>query len=160
MEEHYLSDTGVLEWEQEVSLVSRIKSLLKGYRDGLSVPKELIQNADDVGATQFCETDFRNITKVEGATKDLSKIGKFGVGFCSVLQSNRCSSFLSGDIMVIFDPQSSYLKTKGMKIDMEITEKSEDASQNGVISSNHLKIYLDVTLALTAVGFLILKEHF
>ncbi|XP_052087084.1 sacsin-like [Mytilus californianus] len=156
MEEHYLSDTGVLEWEQEMSLVNRIKSLLKGYRDGLSVPKELIQNADDAGATkvcflyderenldcrtnllndkmsecqgpalwvynnaQFSETDFKNITKVEGVTKDLSKIGKFGVGFCSVYNLTDVPSFVSGDIMVIFDPQGSCLKTKGMKIDMK-----------------------------------------
>ncbi|VDH93747.1 Hypothetical predicted protein [Mytilus galloprovincialis] len=159
MEEHYLSDTGVLNWEQEVSLVTRIKSLLKGYRDGLSVPKELIQNADDAGATkvcflyderknldcrtnllskemgecqgpalwiynntQFSETDLKNITKVEKETKDLSKIGKFGVGFCSVYNLTDVPSFVSGDTMVFFDPQGSYLmknKTKGMKIDMK-----------------------------------------
>ncbi|XP_052087293.1 sacsin-like [Mytilus californianus] len=159
MEEHYLSDTGVLNWEQEVSLVSRIKSLLKGYRDGLSVPKELIQNADDAGATkvcflyderenldcrtnllnkemgecqgpalwiynnaQFSETDLRNITKVEEETKDLSKIGKFGVGFCSVYNLTDVPSFVSGNTMVFFDPQGSYLmknKTKGMRIDMK-----------------------------------------
>ncbi|XP_071135399.1 sacsin-like [Mytilus edulis] len=159
MEEHYLSDTGVLNWEQEVSLVTRIKSLLKGYRDGLSVPKELIQNADDAGATkvcflyderknldcrtnllskemgecqgpalwiynntQFSETDLKNITKVEKETKDLSKIGKFGVGFCSVYNLTDVPSFVSGDTMVFFDPQGSYLmknKTKGMRIDMK-----------------------------------------
>ncbi|VDH93735.1 Hypothetical predicted protein [Mytilus galloprovincialis] len=139
MEEHYLSDTGVLNWEQEVSLVSRIKSLLKGYRDGLSVPKELIQNADDAGATkrwvnvkgpalwiynntQFSETDLKNITKVEKETKDLSKIGKFGVGFCSVYNLTDVPSFVSGDTMVFFDPQGSYLmknKTKGMRINMK-----------------------------------------
>lgn len=37
---------------QYESLLDRLKSLLEGYTDGLSVPKELIQNADDAGATE------------------------------------------------------------------------------------------------------------
>ncbi|KAK3727489.1 hypothetical protein QZH41_006426 [Actinostola sp. cb2023] len=37
---------------QSESLLDRLKSLLEGYTDGLSVPKELIQNADDAGATE------------------------------------------------------------------------------------------------------------
>jgi sacsin len=32
----------------------RISSLLKSYTDGLAVFKELIQNADDAGATKVC----------------------------------------------------------------------------------------------------------
>ncbi|KAK3746288.1 hypothetical protein QZH41_016543, partial [Actinostola sp. cb2023] len=37
---------------QSESLLDRLKGLLEGYTDGLSVPKELIQNADDAGATE------------------------------------------------------------------------------------------------------------
>ncbi|CAG2239592.1 Sacsin [Mytilus edulis] len=72
---------------------------------------------------QFCEADLKNITKVEEATKDLSKIGKFGVGFCSVYNLTDVPSFVSGNILVFFDPQGAYLmknKTKGMKIDMNL----------------------------------------
>ncbi|KAK3090040.1 hypothetical protein FSP39_008727 [Pinctada imbricata] len=156
-----LEGTGLLDWEQEVSLVSRIKSLLKGYKDGFSVPKELIQNADDAGASKVCflyderenkdcmsklmnenmsdcqgpalwvyndalfsDSDLKNITDVEGATKgsDLSKTGKFGVGFCSVYNLTDVPSFVSGKHMVMFDPQGLYLTKdgkKGMKIDLQ-----------------------------------------
>ena len=37
---------------QSESLLDRLRGLLDGYTDGLSVPKELIQNADDAGATE------------------------------------------------------------------------------------------------------------
>ena len=40
---------------QHEDLTSRLHSLLKeAYTDGFSVPKELIQNADDAGATKVC----------------------------------------------------------------------------------------------------------
>ena len=42
-------------YEQREELTSRLHSLLKdSYTDGFSVPKELIQNADDAGATEVC----------------------------------------------------------------------------------------------------------
>ncbi|XP_053402672.1 sacsin-like [Mercenaria mercenaria] len=45
-------EIGVEDWGQNERLTTRIKSLLdEGYTDGVSVPKELIQNADDAGAT-------------------------------------------------------------------------------------------------------------
>lgn len=37
---------------QTDSLTGRIRALLDDYADGLAVPKELIQNADDAGATE------------------------------------------------------------------------------------------------------------
>jgi sacsin len=36
---------------QSERLVDRLRDLIKGYGDGLDVFKELIQNADDAGAT-------------------------------------------------------------------------------------------------------------
>ncbi|CAG2253119.1 unnamed protein product [Mytilus edulis] len=42
------------EWGQSEPLTRRIKNLLESYKDGLSVPKEIIQNADDAGATKVC----------------------------------------------------------------------------------------------------------
>ena len=40
------------EFGQEEKLTRRLNGLLKEYTDGFSVPKELIQNADDAGATE------------------------------------------------------------------------------------------------------------
>jgi len=37
---------------QTDSLTGRLRALLDDYADGLAVPKELIQNADDAGATE------------------------------------------------------------------------------------------------------------
>ena len=38
---------------QSESLTNRLKHLLEDYTDGLAIPKELIQNADDAGATEI-----------------------------------------------------------------------------------------------------------
>jgi hypothetical protein len=38
----------------DIKKTLRISSLLKSYTDGLAVFKELIQNADDAGATKVC----------------------------------------------------------------------------------------------------------
>ncbi|XP_071155498.1 sacsin-like [Mytilus edulis] len=43
-----------LPWGQRESLTTRIFNLLSEYNDGFAVPKELIQNADDAGATRVC----------------------------------------------------------------------------------------------------------
>ena len=40
------------EFGQEEKLTSRLNRLLEDYTDGFAVPKELIQNADDAGATE------------------------------------------------------------------------------------------------------------
>lgn len=148
---------------QSESLLDRLKGLLQGYTDGLSVPKELIQNADDAGATEvrflydertndnamtnlidegmkecqgpalwsyndavFTEEDFRNVVKLNAATKeeDTGKIGRFGLGFNSVYNLTDVPSFVSGNSIVILDPHTEYLgkairdKSKpGMRID-------------------------------------------
>ena len=130
-------------------LTVRLKNILKEYKDGLTIIKELLQNADDAGATEmnicydaryhwvephslffpgmagchgpalvvqnnamFTQDDFKNITKLAGATKvgKALKIGKFGVGFCSVYHITDVPSFISGQYLYIFDPTLSYLK--------------------------------------------------
>ena len=40
------------EFGQEEKLTDRLKRLLEDYTDGFAVPKELVQNADDAGATE------------------------------------------------------------------------------------------------------------
>ncbi|KAK3584527.1 hypothetical protein CHS0354_039261 [Potamilus streckersoni] len=161
-----LSDTEELvmeEWGQEEPLTTRLHRLLKeGYQDGFSVPKEILQNADDAGAkrvyflyderenedaktnlwdegmaecqgraiwayndAQFETKDFKNITRLNAATKkdEFEKIGKFGLGFCSVYNLTDVPSFISGSNIVIFDPHKSHLgkalpgSSPGMKID-------------------------------------------
>ena len=130
-------------------LTVRLRNILKDYKDGLTIVKELLQNADDACATEvnicydarnhsvspntllfpgmagchgpalvvhnnavFTQEDFKNITKLAGATKEgkTLKIGKFGVGFCSVYHMTDVPSFISNKYLYIFDPTLSYLK--------------------------------------------------
>ena len=134
---------------QNEPLTVRLKNILKDYKDGLTIIKELLQNADDAGATElnicydtryheqkheslffpgmadchgpalvvhnnamFTKEDFQNITKLAGATKEgqVLKIGKFGVGFCSVYHITDIPSFVSDDLLYVFDPTLTYLK--------------------------------------------------
>ena len=132
---------------QHEPLITRLSNILKEYRDGLTIIKEMIQNADDAEATEvnilydarqhttekllfdgmadshgpalvvhnnstFSDEDFENITKLASATKDTKplKIGKFGIGFCSVYHITDVPSFVSGEWLYIFDPTLQYLK--------------------------------------------------
>ena len=149
---------------QTEPLTTRLKRLLNDYTDGLALFKEMIQNADDAGATEvffmydersnadakkflidenmrecqgealwvynnatFTDTDFKNITKLGGATKEceLDKIGKFGLGFNAVYNLTDVPSFISDESIVLFDPHMSHLgrgikdRTKpGIRLDM------------------------------------------
>lgn len=49
-------------WSQSEDLIDRLRTLLNGYRDGLSIFRETIQNADDAGATvvKYCYDMRRN----------------------------------------------------------------------------------------------------
>ena len=125
---------------QSEPLTTRLKTILKDYKD-TSVIQELLQNADDAGATEvavyydtrehdssylffpgmvnsygpavlfynnveFADKDFENITKIAGETKknEPLKIGKFGIGFCSVYHITDVPSFVSGETFMVFDP--------------------------------------------------------
>ena len=132
---------------QHEPLTQRLKNILTEYKDGLTIIKELLQNADDAGATElnilydarqhntqklffpgmgnshgpalvihnnskFTDEDFLNITKLAGATKKEKprKIGKFGVGFCSVYHITDVPSFVSRNWLYIFDPTLTHLR--------------------------------------------------
>ena len=131
---------------QSEPLTNRLNRILREYKD-TSVIQELLQNADDAGATEvavyydtrehdssslffpgmantygpallfynnaeFTEEDFENITKIAGETKMNKplKIGKFGVGFCSVYHITDVPSFVSGENFIVFDPTLQCLK--------------------------------------------------
>ena len=136
-------DTGQYE-----PFTTRLKNILRDYKDGLTIVKEMIQNADDAEATEvnicydarthsqekdklffpgmidshgpalvvhnnkvFSDEDFENITKLASTIKQKKhlKIGKFGVGFCSVYHVTDVPSFLSRDRLYIFDPTLEHL---------------------------------------------------
>ena len=131
---------------QSEPLTTRLNRILREYKD-TSVIQELLQNADDAGATEvalyydtrqhdsgnllfpgiansygpallfynnaeFNEEDFENITKIAGETKMNKplKIGKFGIGFCSVYHITDVPSFVSGENFIVFDPTLQCMK--------------------------------------------------
>ena len=143
-------------------ITTRIKNILKEYKEGVGIFKELIQNADDAGASTvkflvdwrqgktdslfspdmtpsqgpalwaynnavFTDKDFENINKLAGGTKveDLSKIGRFGLGFNAVYHLTDVPSFISRNYLCIFDPNvnhiSNHIRDKsrpGIRIDL------------------------------------------
>ena len=144
------------------SITGRIKEALESYDQDIDVFKEMIQNAEDAGASEikfvidwrshpteylltgemevwqgpalfvynnavFSDEDFKNICKIAGASKkiDPSKIGRFGVGFCSVYHITDVPSFISRNFYTVFDPNLLYLQERvtftnpGMQIDFK-----------------------------------------
>ena len=128
-------------------LTTRIRNILREYKEGEGIFKELIQNADDAGASTvkflvdwrngptrslfspgmaecqgpallaynnavFSDDDFVNINKLAGETKveDISKIGRFGLGFNAVYHLTDVPSFISREHLVIFDPNIHHLQ--------------------------------------------------
>ena len=179
LSEHlYISEDTFEDTGQHEPLTVRLKNILKDYKDGLTIVKELLQNADDAEATEvsicydarqhtvkpnslffpgmqdchgpalvvhnnaiFSQDDFTNITKLAAATKASKalKIGKFGVGFCSVYHITDVPSFVSQDTLCIFDPTLSYLK-KEIKNPARPGKKVKFASRF-IASSNQLVPY-------------------
>ncbi|XP_009327641.1 PREDICTED: sacsin-like [Pygoscelis adeliae] len=59
----------------------------------------------------FTEDDLRNITRVGAATKEgqAGQIGRFGLGFSSVYRVTDVPAVLSGETLLIFDPNGTHL---------------------------------------------------
>ncbi|XP_063157340.1 sacsin-like [Candoia aspera] len=60
----------------------------------------------------FTEADFSNITQLGAATKEHqeNKIGRFGLGFCTVYHMTDVPFLLSGHTILIFDPNITHLQ--------------------------------------------------
>ena len=60
----------------------------------------------------FTDKDFENINKLAGGTKveDLSKIGRFGLGFNAVYHLTDVPSFISRSYLCIFDPNVNHIE--------------------------------------------------
>ena len=59
----------------------------------------------------FTENDFENINNLAGATKIRSadKLGRFGLGFCTVYKITDLPSFISREFIAFFDPNTTHL---------------------------------------------------
>ncbi|XP_071487726.1 sacsin-like [Diadema antillarum] len=134
------------EFGQRVNLTPRIKRILESYSGKEAVLKELLQNADDAGATEihilydprshgnkvfsdnmeplqgpalcvfnnqsFSRKDIMGIQDLgEGSKRnEMSKIGRFGVGFNTVYHLSDCPSFITdGRTLCIFDPLLTHI---------------------------------------------------
>ena len=178
-------------------LTTRIRNILQEYKEGEGIFKELIQNADDAGASTvkflvdwrkgrtgslvspgmaecqgpalwaynnavFTDEDFVNINKLAGETKvdDISKIGRFGLGFNTVYHLTDVPSFISREYLVVFDPNIHHLEPHikdrsrpGIRINLaekpECLTRYQDQFQpyNGVFGcSTRGRFYYDATL--------------
>ncbi|KAG8140551.1 hypothetical protein E2320_003252 [Naja naja] len=60
----------------------------------------------------FTEADFSNVTQLGAATKEHqeNKIGRFGLGFCTVYHMTDVPFLLSGHTVLIFDPNITHLQ--------------------------------------------------
>ena len=75
----------------------------------------------------FTANDFENICKLASGSKksDPTKIGRFGIGFCSIYHLTDVPSFISSNFFTVFDPHTSYLGNRvstgkpGMQIDLK-----------------------------------------
>ncbi len=141
-----LTGAAVEAFGQSEALTTRLRHILEAYPDGSGVLMELLQNADDAGATTarflldrsewgtdrvmgskmsswqgpalmawndaiFSPSDVQNIARIGQDTK-LSRpdaTGRFGLGFNSVFHFSDLPSFVSGDLLVMFDPHASWL---------------------------------------------------
>ncbi|KAL0183733.1 hypothetical protein M9458_019429, partial [Cirrhinus mrigala] len=140
---------GIEQCGQSEPITQRIKNILKEYDEESDIFKELLQNAEDAGATTckflldfrkhrdspetlfddgmslcngpclwifnnelFSQEDWKNIVKVGSASKEnkVKMIGKFGLGFNAVYHVSDIPSILSGNTLLILDPNVTHLE--------------------------------------------------
>ncbi|XP_043104473.1 sacsin-like, partial [Puntigrus tetrazona] len=140
---------GIEQCGQSEPITQRIKNILKEYDEESDIFKELLQNAEDAGASTckflldfrkhrdppetliddgmalcngpclwifnnelFSQEDWENIVKVGSASKEnkAKMIGKFGLGFNAVYHVSDIPSILSGNTLLILDPNVTHLE--------------------------------------------------
>ncbi len=114
-----------------VQKVDFIRQALAGYAGGSSIVSEMLQNADDAGASQasfhfrskdflswnnsvFTEQDWENITSIANGTKrnETGKIGTWGTGFLSVFHLTDTPEVHSVGDKIILNPLEDQLPIK------------------------------------------------
>ena len=86
----------------------------------------------------FSDQDFNNICEIAGETKmsDPLKTGRFGVGFCSCYSLTDVPSFISRQMLTIFDPHTKYLGNR-------VSHNEPGMQINIVKEKEGMKIYED-----------------
>ncbi|KAF9523036.1 hypothetical protein CPB83DRAFT_863634 [Crepidotus variabilis] len=66
------------------------------------------------------DRDWEGLSSMHDSSKtdDLSKIGKYGIGFRSVFNITDCPQILSDKKLAIFDPLSAFLACEGKRLDL------------------------------------------
>ncbi|PPR03603.1 hypothetical protein CVT24_007592 [Panaeolus cyanescens] len=69
---------------------------------------------------KFTDDDWEALQAMHESSKasDLSKIGKFGLGFRSVFHLTDCPQIISGESFVVFDPSKSFTDCEGQQIEI------------------------------------------
>ena len=151
-------------FRHHVEVNQKLKKVVDDYDNDTFIFKELIQNADDAGATEvnflidwrhhpevslitkelkewqgpalvvhnnatFSDEDFDNICKIARETKkeDPLKIGRFGLGFCTVYHLTDLPSVVSGKYLTMFDSHTAYL---GNRVSAEAPVMRVDLIEN------------------------------
>ncbi|KAL0476367.1 sacsin, partial [Acrasis kona] len=121
-------------YSQYEPLTKRLNNILKEYPDGTQIIRELLQNADDAGASDFSvmiddnrtsdiqgmdgpslicynnaafeDRDFESLKALGDSRKEKEKekTGRFGIGFNSVYHLTDYPSFVSREYGVLLDP--------------------------------------------------------
>jgi len=119
------SDSEIIEWfDYDIDKLDFIRQALAGYAGGSAIISEMLQNADDAGASRasfhfrpkdllawndavFKDHDWKNITRIASGTKrnEAGKIGTWGTGFLSVFHLTDTPEVHSEGKKLLLDPR-------------------------------------------------------